>query len=85
MLKKSKKSENGKYHSAVACFARRQEYIIKSICCISMITVLENRSNQHSVRGGMLGALGNRYDAVKQLKKFKHKWKKELKTLKNSK
>ena len=58
----------------------KQKYMLNSY-----ENFLANRSNQHSIRGGMGGALGNRADAVKQLKKFKHKWNKELKTIKKAK
>ena len=39
-------------------------------------------SGQHSIRDVLVGALGNRYTAVKQYKKYKNKWKREMKALK---
>ena len=39
-------------------------------------------SNHKSVKDGMVIRLGNKDEAVKQFKKFKNKWKKELKALK---
>ena len=41
-----------------------------------------NHSNHKSVKYGLVIHLGNKYEAVKQFKKSKNKWKKELKALK---
>ena len=41
------------------------------------------RSDQNSIKDGLEGSLGSRDDATKQYKNSEHKWKKELKALKN--
>ena len=41
------------------------------------------RSNHKYIKDGLVIHLGNKYKAVKQFKKSKNKWKKELKALKN--
>ena len=41
-----------------------------------------NRSDQHSIKEGLVGDLDNRYDVVNKYKKSEHKWKKYLKSLK---
>ena len=58
-------------HSNIAYFARRQECLIKSICHITLTTVLVKRSDQNSLNNGVVGALGSRDDAKKQYKKLK--------------
>ena len=40
------------------------------------------RSKQESIRYSLVGSLGNRNNAVKQLQKYKNKWRRELKSLK---
>ena len=40
-------------------------------------------SDQQSIKEVLGGALYNRADAIKHYKKYEHKWKKELKALKN--
>ena len=69
--------------SAIAYFARRQECLRESIYHIALRNILEKRSDQHYIKNGLGGALGNRADAVNQYKNSEHKWKKELKALKN--
>ena len=39
-------------------------------------------SDQQSVKDGLGGDLGNRTDVIKNCKKYEHKWKRELKSLK---
>ena len=39
--------------------------------------------NQNTIKEGLLEALVNKADSVKHYKKFEHKWKRELKSLKN--
>ena len=68
--------------SAIAYFARRQECLRESIYHIALRNILEKRSDQHYIKNGLGGALGNRADAVNQYKNSEHKWKKELKDIK---
>ena len=65
----------------IAYFARSQECLSKSICCIALKAFLGKLSAQHSIKDGLGGALCNRVDTVNQYKKSEHKWKKELKFL----
>ena len=67
--------------SAIVCSARAQECLIESICCIVLRAVLEKRSDQKSIRGGLGGNMGSRDEAVIQYKRSKNKQKKELKAL----
>ena len=39
------------------------------------------RSVQNSIKGGLVGTMVSRADAVKQYKKSEHKWRKELNAL----
>ena len=54
--------------SAIAYFARRQECLRESIYHIALRNILEKRSDQHYIKNGLGGALGNRADAVNQYK-----------------
>ena len=55
----------------------------KSICCIALRTFLEKRYNQQYIKDRLGGDLGDRANSLKQYKTYEHKWKKELKSLKN--
>ena len=69
-------------NSDIAYFARMQECKSEGMSHIYE-ECFGKSSDQNSIKYGLGGSMGSRADSVKQYKKFKNKWKKDLKALMN--